>query len=363
MNILFHIPYDVHVKNRWDGEMIRHGGAAVSGTHQTLVLVAEYLAKYTNHQIYVLNNCYNKTYKGVHYVELAQNLPNDIHTLVVLNWTSYIPISNVRALQHVIAWYQCPEYNYSLHQVLFPLSQTSNARISFMHVSEWSKSNVFKAFSGFYPLCKSITIPNALMIDCLPPNIDFGVSRPNTAIFFACWERGGVVAERCWEKVCKVGTGFGDFIKLNYAGGNQKGDKTCIFNTYANARYFIYPLINPDNGLIHRDTFACVVAEAIACGVEVLTYPVAALKEYYDGLVTWIPMPPTVTVDDVDSPYPTPSIPALGHESHDDVIVKLLMDINTNYEQRTALRQERAQKVRERFDPENLFAPWVDLVN
>ena len=156
---------------------------------------------------------------------------------------------------------------------------------------------------------------------------------------------------------------FGEFIKLSYDSLNTKGDKTFVFNAYTKARYFIYPLMNSENGLIHRDTFACVVAEAIACGVEVLTYPVAALKEYYDGLVTWIPLPPSVTVTDIDTPLQCPpAIPTIGSEAQDEVIVKLLLEIDANYDKRTALRCERAQKIMERFCPENVFAPWVTLL-
>jgi hypothetical protein len=367
MNILFFIQYDPFTKNQWDGETIRNGGAAVSGTHQTVVLVAEYLAKHTPYNIYIVNHCNNKTYNGVTYVDLVHNLPETIDTLVVPNSFTYVPLSNISALKHLIVWNHCPGYNQFVHNILHSLTQTNNTRLSFVHLSDWSMKNVMGIFRSMLPLYKNVKIPNALMVDCIPADIDFGESRPNNAIFFACWERGRMVAERCWQKAKQRSHNFGEFIKLDYAGtgGGQKGDKTFVFNTYTKARYFIYPLVNSQNGLIHRDTFACVVAEAIACGVEVLTYPVAALKENYEGLVTWIPFPQSVNADDVDlaSPQYPPCIPAFAQDTQDEVIIKLLLEMDATYEQRTTLRREHAQKVIQMFSPESVFSPWISLLD
>ena len=48
MKILFLIEFDDKRNNIWDGELIRNGEIGVSGTEQSFVLVAEYLAKNNN---------------------------------------------------------------------------------------------------------------------------------------------------------------------------------------------------------------------------------------------------------------------------------------------------------------------------
>lgn len=363
MNILFFIPSDPFIKNHWDGEQIRTGGAAVSGTHQTVVLVAEYLAKHTPHTIYVMNFvCNYKLHNGVQYVNMMHQLPEDIHVLVVPNWINHIPLPKISALRHFIIWYHCCGYNAPAHQIMQSLVATNHVRISFVHLSDWSTANILHGFRNAFPVYKQLKISNALMIDTIPADIKFDISRPNNSIFFACWDRGAEMAERCWNKLKAESPGgkWGDFLKLDYS-TNIKGDKKFVFENFANARYFIYPLINLKNNYIHRDTFSCTVAEAIACGVEVLTYPIAALREYYDGLVTWIPMPVDVAAVEAHDLF-IPCVPQLGSPSQDDHIIRLIEDIDANYASRESLRRERAAKVIERFAPDNCLAPWRALV-
>jgi glycosyltransferase involved in cell wall biosynthesis len=361
MNILFYIPFDrISSYARYDGSSIRTGGVGLSGTHQSFVLAAEYVAKNTSHSVYFLNYGNGVKVNGVTYVNDAKELPSAIHVLVMPTWSHSLPIQNLSNLQHIIVWYQCPDYTEPLHQLLSQF-RDKQKKISFVHVSQWSKDNVYKVFRGLLPV-QDVIIPNPLMIDCLPPNINFSEKRPHNSIFIACWERGGSLAERCWKKLKHSDPGkWGELIVRSYSeDGKVRADKAQVYKTLCDARYFVYPLINLENGLIHRDTFACVVAEAIACGVEVLTYPVAALKEYYEGLVTWIPLP--VSVETVDSPYCTPSVPQLGSESQDEVILKLIQDIDKDYKDRESLRYKRAQEVVQRFAPEACLRKWVDTM-
>jgi hypothetical protein len=356
MNILFYIPFDkISSYSRWDGSSIRTGGVGLSGSHQSFVLAAEYVAAHTPHNIYLLNYGNGTNVNGVTYVSETCDLPSDIHAIVVPPWTQSLPI-NLGATQRLIVWYHCPDYTETLHRIV-----SASTKVTFVHISQWSKDNVYKVFRGLLPV-QDVIISNSLMLDCLPQNIDFSSTRPNNSIFMACWERGGVIAQRCWDKLKTIESGvWGDFIVRSYSeDGKVRADKAQVYKTLCNARYLIYPLINPENGLIHRDTFACVVAEAILCGVEVLTYPVAALKEYYDGLVTWIPLP--VSVETVNNPYCTPSVPQLGSLAQDEAIMWLIQDIHKNYANRESLRQYRAQEVAKRFHPETCLKKWVDTV-
>ncbi len=69
-----------------------------------------------------------------------------------------------------------------------------------------------------------------------------------------------------------------------------------MFSHLAEAEYFIYPLYTPYKD-VHKDTFSCVVAEAIALGCTVLTYPLGALPENFDGYVYWLPEPEGANFD------------------------------------------------------------------
>ena len=46
------------------------------------------------------------------------------------------------------------------------------------------------------------------------------------------------------------------------------------------ADFFVYPLVLP-NAIVHHDTFACVVLEAVAAGVIVVTWDVACMRDVY----------------------------------------------------------------------------------
>jgi glycosyltransferase involved in cell wall biosynthesis len=74
-------------------------------------------------------------------------------------------------------------------------------------------------------------------------------------------------------------------------------DKKTLFTHLAESTYFVYPLYTPYKD-VHMDTFSCVVAEAIALGCTVLTYPLGALPENFDGYVHWLPQPEGPTFEE-----------------------------------------------------------------
>ncbi len=67
-------------------------------------------------------------------------------------------------------------------------------------------------------------------------------------------------------------------------------DKLTLYRHLAEAEYFLYPLYTPYND-VHKDTFSCVVADAIALGCTPVTYPLGALPENFDGYCHWVPFP------------------------------------------------------------------------
>jgi len=144
------------------------------------------------------------------------------------------------------------------------------------------------------------TIPNPIMDDIIeevlknPPN-----RKPHKVVFHAAWARGGNIA---LQAVRELGWKDVEFHAFDYlmATHDHKDpffyrhdavDKKTLFNNIAESEYFIYPLYTPYQD-VHKDTFSCVVAEAIALGAVVITYPLGALPEYYNEYCQWLDFPP-----------------------------------------------------------------------
>lgn len=112
--------------------------------------------------------------------------------------------------------------------------------------------------------------------------------RKGRNVFHAAFERGGIMASRiCDNNTLHVAS----YSKCNgipntckFYGALNKSD---IKRLLGSCEYFIYPLTLGD-GRVHHDTFACCVLEALACGVIVITYDVAALREVYGEYLQYI---------------------------------------------------------------------------
>jgi hypothetical protein len=210
-------------------------------------------------------------------------------------------------------------------------------------------------------------IPNPLMTDALP--LYNSNLRPNNASFMACFERGGEMARRVWSKLKESQGGYkwGDFLTNHYDTKNDQLDKSDLYKLYNNnIRYFIYPLIVPETSIhkynVHRDTFACCVAEAIASGVEVITFPVAALPNTYEDMLHYIPLPKGISVDDINNPYFDPKFPGLYSDEQVDVIMRMVHDLNITYESRADQRLHNAQRVISMYHPERIGKMWLEAL-
>jgi len=84
----------------------------------------------------------------------------------------------------------------------------------------------------------------------------------------------------------------------NFFRNHQGVDKKTLFTHLSESEYFIYPLYTPYKD-VHKDTFACTVAEALALGVIVVTYPLGALPENYKDYCVWLDAPEGVDMDKI----------------------------------------------------------------
>jgi glycosyltransferase involved in cell wall biosynthesis len=131
-------------------------------------------------------------------------------------------------------------------------------------------------------------------------------SKKGNYVFFASYERGGEICLKIFNKLANTY----DNIKLHITSYEPSDIHKISKNTPKNVNiysslskkeikklldkcdYFIYPLVNNITGSVHHDTFACVVLEALACGVSVVSWNVACLKNLYKDNVYLIDPPP-----------------------------------------------------------------------
>lgn len=363
--VLFYIPPDKNNYARWDGQSIRSGGHGASGSHQSTVVVAEQFIKQNiADTVLVYNFCNDTVVKGVRYIKTLDSA-KDIDTLIVPSWfaTHNNAFEHIKSdypnIKNIIIWFHCPflwgTLIASLININFPVN------VSFVHLSTWSKNNVFKAIPANIKICSNhFMIPNALMSDCLP--IYNVTERPNDAVFFACFERGGEVSERVWKLLKQREPHlWGKFTSIQYTDKSQCDDKISLFSKLNNARYFVYPLVLPPGSnsySVHRDTFGCCVAEAIANGVEVLSYPVGALGEHFEDMIHWIPFPKTTSKETINESYNDIRVPEMFGDVQVEVIASMLKSLNDSYESRSLVRQQNANIVKARFDMDNIGRLW-----
>jgi glycosyltransferase involved in cell wall biosynthesis len=151
-----------------------------------------------------------------------------------------------------------------------------------------------------FPSVKNTLIPNPVMDDIIEEVLSLNLQKKkHKVVFHAAWARGGNVAI---EAVRKLGWEDAEFHAFDYLMATHAHndsffnmhngvDKKTLFTHIAESEYFIYPLYTPYQD-VHKDTFSCVVAEAIALGAIPVTYALGALPENFEGYCAWIEPPP-----------------------------------------------------------------------
>ena len=114
--------------------------------------------------------------------------------------------------------------------------------------------------------------------------------RSKQHVFIATFERGGAIAAIVARKLGKkLATASyyhgGDLI------ANKSLSKKELRRLLEASDIFVYPLVLP-SGVVHHDTYACCVHEAMAAGVVVVTWDVACFRDIYpsDAIVLVPPL-------------------------------------------------------------------------
>lgn len=136
----------------------------------------------------------------------------------------------------------------------------------------------------------SVVIPNAINPSIFMAHCDKRRERLSF-IFCASYERGGRIAKLVHAQLRET-LPMGDMLVSSYCDValGPSLSKRALAARMRTTDYMVYPLVL-DGGSVHHDTYGCVVLEAMACGVLVVTWDVACLREVYGDLITLVPPP------------------------------------------------------------------------
>jgi len=318
LKILFTLIGNSRRSNYLTGDSIRNGGAGGSGTDTSTILVAEYLAS-QGHEVVIVsekleplleeklkkegNNFKSGTIShGVMYSNFEfENVPyKEFDILINSLWFHEYNKLPVKITKGLIYWCHM-QWLYGMSEIT-AFALENNLKLGFVHISEWEKSNnvgIVLSISNRVKGAMSTIIPNPIFDEMINQVASLNITRkPHKFIFHASWPRGGNVAIEAVRQLNLPDKEFHAFDYLMVIHAHEDAffhmhngvDKLTLFKHLAESEYFIYPLYTPYQD-VHKDTFSCVVAEALALGTSVITYPLGALPENFDGYVHWLDFP------------------------------------------------------------------------
>jgi glycosyltransferase involved in cell wall biosynthesis len=325
MRIAFTLIGNSRRSNFLTGDTIRFGGAGASGTDTSTILIAEHLAS-KGHEVVVtsdplepqiLEKCVKEgkflnpgtSVRGVIYTNISFDgvLNKTFDILVNSLWFDDYKSLPIKITKGLIYWNHL-QWCYGIDKII-EFVKENNLKLAFIDISQWQKeltqSSVDHARRELPNGIIQTLIPNPIMDDEIRKVLALNIpKKKHKVVFHASWPRGGNVAI---QTVRDLGWTDAEFHAFDYllcihdhkdsCFFNHSGvDKQTLFRHIAEAEYFIYPLYTPYQD-VHKDTFSCVVAEALAFNTSVVTYPLGALPEIYKSYVNWTEWPAGVDLE------------------------------------------------------------------
>jgi hypothetical protein len=374
--------------NYLNGDTIRSGGGGASGTDTTNIIVAEQLAKH-GYEVVVATeelepalvakytsegklHSSDKKIRGVQYCNLnfdgVENKEFDIlHTCLWFKDYDTLPIKITKA----VIYHSHMQWIYSISEIL-RFVRTNNLKLGFANISEWEKSmnqNLINNVQKEYPHVKTAMIPNPVMDDVINEVLATNpVRKPHKFVFHAAWARGGNVAVKAVKELNFPDSELHAFDYLMATHDHKDSffrrhngvDKKTLFTNIAESEYFIYPLYTPYQD-VHKDTFSCVVAEAIALGAIVVTYPLGALPEYYDGYCAWLNFPENTDPAKMQSEPLSKDLEGKFTCTHN--IVDKIKYLEANPQVKEEIRAKGKDYILGRFNAAKVGNMWKDFID
>lgn len=359
MKVVFLLPGTEGRPKTINGDTIRYQGASSSGTDQSVILVAEHLAACGWDITIVLDktdkvSCRNVKYTDFTYEGLHEQ---EIDVLVSTLWfTKYneLPFTVSKGL---IYWFHMA-WVYGISEII-EYCKKQKLQLGFVNPSKWSQEQnscwIELAKKEFISIA-DIVIPNPVMTELLneikeKENI---IKKPKSSIFHAQYGRGGEVADKAIEKL-----NWEKSYKFDYTNHENGVDKQTVFKKLLESDYFVFPLYHP-NGCVYKDTFSCSVAEAIAAGVIVVTYPLGAFPEYFSLGCSFLEFPAETDLKKMLHEKVTCEAEYMNVYQN---IVERLTYLEANPQLKEEIRNQSKNLIQNNFSVKQLGHKWNTLLN
>jgi len=374
----------------YNGENVRSSSSEVgiSGTHSAGILTLESLATSsvfdsTSTFYYQDSKALEGTeYRGVKYVQaLDASLTAKVTVLVYPN---FLPLSEDQVRSMV-----------SLQQVIF-VSHTFLLKASFSVLDALQKRGIalqhvyFNNWVASYVKANNDKLTydtlqhypsrhfNPVFWDLLPSHSNVLQERKDW-IFHASFERGGSIAARVFCKMSSSLPPLTKFRILDYHLSKSIKEPSCegfetlgssskvnLYSLLSTTKYFLYLLVLPRNhkslpALVHKDTFATCVLEAVLMGVRVITLPVGPLPELYTSLVDFVPIHDEALAGRLKDFNFNTKEPFLTSDEFVDHVAVFMRTLDAqDFSQE---RMRRIELARTRFSEEKFKNLWLDTLD
>ena len=389
MRIVFTVIGNSRRSNYLNGETLRYEGGGGSGTDTSSIVVAEYLAS-QGHEVVLVTEALEPKLEEI-YKSLGRNYTpgmkvrdviytnlnfdgvenKEFDVLINSLWFckyNELPIKVTKAL---IYWNHM-QWVYGFQEII-DYTKENNLKLGIVNISEWEKSmtqSIVDAIKNQVSDSKQTLIPNPIMDDVINEVLDSNPTRKkHKFIFHAAWSRGGNVAVETVRQLNYPDTEFHAFDYLMATHAHKDSffklhngvDKKTLFTHLAESDYFLYPLYTPYQD-VHKDTFSCVVAEAIALGAIPITYPLGALPENFEGYYAWVDFPETADPIKLQSEPLSKDIDGIFKNNIPKIIEKIEY-LESNPQIKEELRQNGKQYILDKFNSNKVGSMWIDFIN
>lgn len=375
--------------NYVNGYTMRYGGGSCSGTDTSVILIAEYLSKFGNDIVVAtddlepelkdeyrkseINYDYGYHYNGVSYTNLnfdgISNKKFDI--LISMLWFENYDLLPISVSNSLIYWSHM-QWIYGIDSIVNYVKK-HNLNLGIVHISDWEKKmtgNVSRTIQENLgeESVKIETIPNPIMDEMIDEVLkEKPIKKPRKFIFHASWARGGNIAYSAIDKLTYEDKEFHAFDYLITIPSNDAKffykhdgvDKKTLFKHLAESEYFIYPLYTPYQD-VHKDTFSCVVAEAIALGVTVITYPLGALYDNYKDYCQWLQLPVGFDLETVQNEPLTKDLD--GKFKIDENIVHMIHYLEQNPQVKNLVKDNGYNYITSKYKLETIGNMWLNYI-
>ena len=388
MKILFTLIGNSRRSNYLTGDNLRTGGGGGSGTDSSTILVAEYLASKGHEVVVVVDKLeplleerhrnegnpfkWGMKSRGVQYSNLDfENVEiKEFDILVNSLWFQDYDKLPVKITKALIYWCHM-QWLYGMDQII-NFVKANNLKLGIVHISEWEKRhNTGTVNHIIQNVQNALTtlIPNPIIDDMIETVTNLHIPRkPHKFIFHASWPRGGNVAVEAVRQLPFPDKEFHAFDYLMVIHNHMDPffhlhngvDKLTLFKHLAESEYFVYPLYTPYQD-VHKDTFSCVVAEDIALGAIVISYPLGALPENFDGYVQWLDFPAGTDPEAMQAESLSKDLD--GKFKCTQNIIEKINFLENNPQIKQQIRNTGKKYILDKFNIETVGNMWMDFIH